>query len=105
MHDHKLKKEKEIAYIQKEQKRLINKFLGLLDESDDRFNFELGNARENTVIQATYIKNGQHNFVTIYSFDPLEKQKAKEKLICDAMAGKVDIDDFSDLKFLDWDGK
>ncbi len=99
----KRQREAERLLTNKEAIEYSKKLVPLLfvDNSNYAFNLSVGNEIDDRIISVTaYDKsNSRNSTVTVYGFDSEKMKEQKMKLIKDMFNGKIELKDFSDMKF------
>jgi len=102
MRDYRRQREKDKLWRQSLSIELVEKLLPLLlkGKSALRFSIDVGTVHDTQILSITAFSQVTNSTLTIYDFHSDKEIKDKVSLMEDAFDGKVDIEDFSDMKFL-----
>lgn len=96
-------REAEKLLCKKESLDYSNLLIPLMLNSNSEYTFEfcVGNKLEQAILSVTAFDGHFNNSsVTLYAFDKKDRKREKIKLIKDIFSGKIELKDFSDMKFI-----
>jgi len=85
----------------KEKLAYSKELIPLMLNADTRYRFELevGNVLNDTLLSVTAFYGANNETMTLYAFDPEKRKAEKVKIIKEMFEGKVELSDFTDMRF------